>query len=96
MPTPAKTERIQLRVSAEAKAQIVQAASLTQQDVTSFILDAAMARARSVVLETHILKLSLADLEQIEEEMKHADEPSPELIKLFRYVRDDPRFESSL
>lgn len=91
MSTPTKTERIQLRASPEAKAQILEAASLTQQDTTSFILDAATSRARAVLLERQILKFSADDLDQLEAALDSADTPSPELIKLFEQARQDSR-----
>lgn len=82
-----KSERIQLRTSAEAKAQINEAAALTQQDATSFILDAATARARAVLLEHRLLQLSPADLQQIESALKDAAVPPTALIDLFQSTR---------
>lgn len=94
MVTMPKTERIQLRASPEAKAQIIEAASVTQQDATSFILDAATSRAREVLLEHQILQFSNDDLEQIERALANASDPSPDLVKLFRSARNDPRFSN--
>lgn len=91
MPAVAKSERIQLRTSPEAKAQILRAASITQQDATSFILGAATDRARAVLLEQQILKLSTADLQQIEEALEQAERSSPELQRLFSLVSNDKR-----
>ncbi|MFT4187514.1 MAG: DUF1778 domain-containing protein [Aeromicrobium sp.] len=82
-----KSERIQLRVSSEAKSQITEAAALTQQDTTSFILDAATSRARSVLIERHLLRLSTADIRQIEEALDTAHSGSPELRALFAETR---------
>lgn len=91
MATPAKSERIQLRVSTAAKAQIVEASAIAQQDATSFILDAATSRARSVLLEQRLLKLSTNDLKQIEDALATAKEPSEALVGLFNATKNDPR-----
>lgn len=91
MAATVKSERIQLRASAEAKAQILEAASLTQQDATSFILDAATSRARAVLLEQKLLQLSANDLQQLEDALDQAEIPSPQLKELFATVASDER-----
>lgn len=90
----AKSERIQLRTSLEAKEMIFEAAAVTQQDASSFILDAATGKARAVLLEQRILKLSSEDIQLIEDALESADSPSPALVELFRKVEADPRFET--
>ncbi len=88
-----KSARIQLRVSSRAKEQIAAAAAISQQDVTSFILDAATARARSVLLEDRVLLLSDEELDTIEQALDEDPTPSPTLVKLFREARNDPRVD---
>ncbi|MFZ1382683.1 MAG: DUF1778 domain-containing protein [Scrofimicrobium sp.] len=84
MSTAVKSERIQLRVTSDTKEQIARAARMSGQDATSFILDAATARARSVILEEQLIKFSSADLDQIERAIENAGTPPPELVELFR------------
>jgi uncharacterized protein (DUF1778 family) len=47
----AKTARIEVRTDPEREALLKQAASLTNQTLTSFVLDAAEQRAKEVVAE---------------------------------------------
>ncbi|MFT8637391.1 MAG: DUF1778 domain-containing protein [Pseudoclavibacter sp.] len=92
MSSPApKTERIQLRTSPAAKSQIAEAAALTQQDVSSFILDTATSRARQVILEHQLIRLSPADIAKIENAFAHADEVPPALQALLERVARNPR-----
>ncbi|MFT3943682.1 MAG: DUF1778 domain-containing protein [Ancrocorticia sp.] len=91
MPSSTKTERIQLRISSEAKQQIIEAAETTQQDLTSFILDAATARAREVLLERTVIKLHPDDYAQILADLESPVRPSPVLARLFRETDADPR-----
>lgn len=86
-----KSERIQLRASSAAKSQIAEAAALTQQDVSSFILDTATARARQVILEHQLIKLSAADIAQVEDALAHAEEVPPALDALLQRVAQNPR-----
>ena len=91
-----KTERIQLRISTEAKQQIIEAAETTQQDLTSFILDAATSRAREVLLERTVIKLHPNDYAQILADLKSPARPSPVLAHLFRETDLDPRIIQGL
>lgn len=84
MTTAAKSERIQLRISPEAKMQILKAASVSQQDTTSFILEAATSRARSVLLESALLELPEADLRRIEEALTSGNSVSEKLLHAVR------------
>ena len=49
----AKTARIEVRTDPEREALLKQAASLTNQTLTSFVLDAAEQRAKEVVAEAN-------------------------------------------
>ena len=81
--TVPKTSRIEVRTSPEMKEQLVDAARLTGQDLSSFILDAANARARSVMIEEKLLRLSETDMEQLEAALD-ASESHAALVDLFR------------
>lgn len=54
---PLKTERLNLRCSADAVATLRDAAIVQGQDLTSFILGAALERARAVLAEDRLLRL---------------------------------------
>ncbi len=91
-----KTERIQLRISSEAKQQIIEAAETTQQDLTSFILDAATSRAREVLLERTVIKLHPDDYAQILADLDSPSKINPALARLFRETDADPRIIQGL
>lgn len=57
-----RSSRLSLRIAPEALDEIREAASAQQQDVTSFVLGAAMERARIIRLETRVLALAPAEL----------------------------------
>jgi uncharacterized protein (DUF1778 family) len=82
--TSSKSARIDLRTSAETKSELIEAASATGQDLSSFILDAANARARQVLLESRLIKLSDEELENLEAALDSAGEPNLALVELFR------------
>lgn len=84
MATATKTGRIEVRTSVETKVRLQEAARITGQDLSSFVLDAANAKARSVLLEDRIIRFSDRDLEQLEAALNSANEPDPVLVDLFR------------
>lgn len=87
-PTPSdRTARLNMRVSPEAQATIREAAAAQQQDVTSFVLGAALERARVVLLEERVLKLTPAELAQVEFDLDREPRVIPELAALVREVR---------
>ncbi|MGO1590568.1 MAG: DUF1778 domain-containing protein [Ancrocorticia sp.] len=88
MVTSAKDSRIEIRASLETKAQLQEAAALSGQDLSSFILDAASAKARGVLLEGTLIRLSDADLDVLEAALDSPPDPSPALVELFRKHRN--------
>lgn len=84
MATAAKTGRMEVRINPAAKAQLQEAARITNQDLSSFILEAATTRARNILLEDKLIRFSDADLEQLEAALSAADEPDPALVAMFR------------
>lgn len=85
MPTnePAmKAERLNMRLTTEALETIKEAATVQQQDVTSFVLGAALERARSVLAEQRVLRLSPHDLTQLEKMLDREPEVIPQLAAL--------------
>lgn len=74
-----KNQRLNLRISSEALAQIKDAAALSQQDVTSFLLGAALDRARGVLAEDRVLRLSQRDFAQLQATLDRQPEVNPKL-----------------
>jgi uncharacterized protein (DUF1778 family) len=75
----AKSERINVRLSSDALATIRAAANLQQQDLTSFVLGAAMERARAVLAEDRILRLTPHEVLQLEKALDSEPEVVPQL-----------------
>jgi len=69
-PTP-KSERLNLRLTTEAKDRLREGADLAQQDMSSFILGAALDKARTLALESRVLELSSADFTQLLEQLEN-------------------------
>ena len=79
----AKNERMTLRCSAESLATLRDAAELQGQDLTSFVLGAALDRARSVLAEDRILRLNPAEIVQLERALDADPTVIPQLSRLF-------------
>jgi uncharacterized protein (DUF1778 family) len=85
MTTDAKT-RINMRISREALDTIREAANAQQQDLTSFVLGAAMERARSVVLESRVTRLTAAEALRLDDALRREGRAIPELVEAIRSV----------
>jgi uncharacterized protein (DUF1778 family) len=81
MPTAA-TARLNMRIAPEALTTIREAAAAQQQDVTSFVLGAAMDRARTVVRDWHATRLTLIEARRLEELLDREGVASPELLAM--------------
>lgn len=90
----AKTERLNLRCSLDALELVREAAALQDQDLTSFIMGAAIDRARVVIAEDRALRLSPAEVLQLEKALDADATPSPQLKALVRSVRGAQRVTS--
>jgi uncharacterized protein (DUF1778 family) len=75
----AKSERINVRLSPDALETIRAAANLQEQDLTSFVLGAAMERARAVLAEDRIFRLTSHDVLQLEKALDSEPEVIPQL-----------------
>ena len=80
-PAP-KDARLNMRVTSEALETVKEAAAIQQQDVTSFVLGAALDRARAVLAEERILRLSPHDLTQLEAVLDRDPQVIPQLAAL--------------
>ncbi|MEY3734400.1 MAG: hypothetical protein RL347_1759 [Actinomycetota bacterium] len=88
-PAP-KHGRLNLRLTYDADRLIRQAASLSGQDLTSFVLSAATDRARAVLAEDAIVRLSALDAEKLIEAMEREPASVPRLVELLRNAGSAP------
>jgi uncharacterized protein (DUF1778 family) len=79
-----KSERLNLRASADAVSTIREAAALQGQDMTSFMMGAALERARIVLAEDQLLRLSPQAVLQLERALDREPEAIPQLSALFK------------
>ena len=84
---PTKSERMNLRCSAEALATLRESAEMQGQDLTSFVLGAALDRARGVLAEDRILRLNPAEIIQLERALDADPTVIPQLARLFNGSR---------
>jgi uncharacterized protein (DUF1778 family) len=84
----AKSERINVRLSPDAHEMLRAAASLQQQDLTSFVLGAAMERARAVLAEDRILRLTPHEVNQLEKALDSEPEVVPQLRAFLQRFSD--------
>lgn len=87
MPTTDRSARLNMRVASEALAVIREAAAAQQQDVTSFVLGAAMDQARSVLLTERVMRLTPAEAAQVDAALETEPRVLPELANLLRDAR---------
>lgn len=71
-----KTARIEVRTDPEHEALLKQAAELTHQTLTSFILEAAERRAEQVVAESNTTVVPSAFFDQLLDALDRAPEPN--------------------
>ncbi len=74
----AKSARINLRLNPESL-ETIRAAADVQQDLTSFVLRAAMERARAVLTEDRLLRLTPHEVNQLERALDSEPEVVPRL-----------------
>lgn len=91
----AKTQRMNLRLSPESFTIIKDAAAVQQQDVTSFVLGAALERARAVLAEDRLLRLTPHEVNQLEKSLDREPEVVPQLASLLRRFGAEASAESS-
>jgi uncharacterized protein (DUF1778 family) len=85
----AKSARINLRLNPESLETIRAAATVQQQDLTSFVLGAAMERARLVLAEDRLLRLTSHEVNQLERALDADPEVIPQLRALIRRINED-------
>ncbi|WP_162616494.1 DUF1778 domain-containing protein [Xylanimonas allomyrinae] len=85
----ARSERLNMRLTPEALATIREAASAQQQDVSAFVLGAAMERAREVLLRDRVIKLTPREVDQVEAALNEDATVIPELAAAITAARRD-------
>lgn len=89
----AKTEKINMRLSSEALIQLREAASLNQQDLTSFVLGAALAQARQVMIESRSIQLSPSEWHALDQLL--ADDSHPDAAGAERFRRASAKWDAT-
>ncbi|NOW01323.1 DUF1778 domain-containing protein [Isoptericola chiayiensis] len=78
-----------MRLSPDALETIREAAAAQQQDVSAFVLGAAMEHAREVLLRDRVLQLTPRELDQVDTALDAEARVVPELAALVAAVRRD-------
>lgn len=84
-----KNERINLRVSHASLQTVREAAALQGQDLTSFVMGAALDRARNVLAEDLLLRLTPREVAQLEESLHSEPRVIPQLAEMWARYGDD-------
>lgn len=90
-----RSERLNMRISPEALDLLKAAAAKQEQGLSAFVLGTAMERARSILLEDHILRLSPHAVLQLEKALDDDAQVIPQLAELIRRVRGGNTVASS-
>jgi uncharacterized protein (DUF1778 family) len=84
-----KNERINLRVSHASLQTVRDAAALQGQDLTSFVMGAALDRARNVLAEDLLLRLTPREVAQLEESLDSEPRVMTQLAAMLTRYGDD-------
>jgi uncharacterized protein (DUF1778 family) len=87
-----RTQRINVRLSPEALNTLREAADSQQQDLTSFVLGAALDRARGVLVEERLLRLTPHEVQQLEASLDR--DPEVNTVLATRLARVGARLAS--
>ena len=72
-------ERMNLRISASAKAKLARAAALRNTDLTNFVTQTAVREAEAIIEEADSLKVSSLDFARIFELLENPPKPNDRL-----------------
>lgn len=81
-----RSARLNLRIAPDALDTIREAAGSQQQDVTSFVLGAALDRARAVLMEERVMRLTAPETARLDQELGREPRVIPELAALLQQV----------
>lgn len=90
MASTARTEKLDLRLSPDAKLRIVAAADAAQRSVSEFVLFAALKEANDTLPDRRYFGL---DAERWEAFMEALDAPAVEYPELTRFLREPSVFD---
>lgn len=91
-----RSARLNMRISPEALELLRAAAAKQEQDLSAFVLGTAMERARAILLEDHVLRLSPHAVLQLENALDADAVVVPQLAELIRRTRGNvPRAASN-
>lgn len=79
----ARDNRLNMRLTSMAKADLSLGAELSGQDLTSFVLDSALSRARTLILENATIRLSHGDVDLLRSAIDSPVVESEALKRLF-------------
>lgn len=82
-----RSARLNMRISPEALELLRAAAAKQEQDLSAFVLGNAMERARAILIEDHVLRLSPRAVLQLEKALDEEARVVPQLAELVRRVR---------
>lgn len=85
---PARTARIEARISPDALKIVRRAAQLQGRSVSDFVVAAAQAAAAQTIEETQIIRLSVADQQAFAEAIVNPPQPNDALRRAFGRHRD--------
>jgi uncharacterized protein (DUF1778 family) len=83
-----RSARLNMRISPEALYDLKFAASINHQDLSSFVLGVALERAREIIAEDQIIRLTPREVMQLEKMLEQVDAPNTKLKSLFARVHD--------
>ena len=82
--TALRNERIELRADSEAKTLLERAAFLQHKTLSSYLLDAALQKARTDLKESEIFSLSKTDRDKFFSALDTSPPPNEALKELFK------------
>ena len=88
-PSNSRTERLNMRLTPDALALIRDAAATQNQDVSAFVLGAALDRAREVKLNEHFLELSIDDIRELDKALAREPQVIEQLANQLRRAREN-------
>jgi uncharacterized protein (DUF1778 family) len=87
MPNQTRSTRLEARISPDTLAVLKRAAEIQGRSLSDFVVAAAQEAAEKAIAETQIIRISVADQQQLAEALLNPPEPVPAL----RRARDAHR-----
>lgn len=87
MPNPAKTERLEARITARQKRLFAEAADLFGETLSEFVMRAAEARANMAIVEENLSRLTDRDRSALIDALAKPPGPNKALRRAYREYR---------